>query len=90
MKHAIESTDGGLRIHAEVPPARQQALLDEFAKCAAGTCSCPSPQYAKVEALAVTSQADGVTVDLRVKAGEVIDVADVERCLDHTGAVIGA
>ncbi|HMX11220.1 MAG TPA: hypothetical protein PKE61_09970 [Burkholderiaceae bacterium] len=89
MKHRIESTDGGLCIHADVPPERQQALLDEFAHCAAGTCSCPSPQYAKVEALAVTPGADGVTVELQVKPGEVIDMADIERCLEHTGRLIG-
>jgi hypothetical protein len=38
----------------------------------------------------VSSQEGAVTVDLRVKTGEVVDVADIEACLNHTGRPIGA
>lgn len=89
MKHRIDVAPDRVTIRAEVAPERQQALLDEFARCAAGTCCCPSPQYEKVAALVVTPRADGVTVELQVKPGEVIDVADIERCLDHTAGVVG-
>lgn len=84
MKHTLEATAQGLRINAQVPPEQQQSLLDEFAKCAAGTCSCPSPQYEKLAAIDVNSGPEGVTVDLQVKPGEMIDPADIEQCLEHT------
>ena len=44
MKHTVETTSEGLRINASVGPEKQKELLEEFAKCAAGTCSCPTPQ----------------------------------------------
>ena len=90
MKHTIETTSEGLRISASVSPEKQSALLQEFAKCAAGTCSCPTPQYDKVESIDVKAQPTGVSVGLRAKPGEVIDLADIELCLEHTAKRIGA
>jgi hypothetical protein len=89
VKHTIETTREGLRITASPGPEKQQALVEELAKCAAGTCSCPTPQYSKVQSIDVSAQATGVTVDLKVKPGEDIDVADIETCLEHTAKVIG-
>jgi hypothetical protein len=90
MKHTVEQTSEGLRINASVPQEHQKELLEEFSKCAAGTCSCPSPQYEKLESIRVGAQPDGVTVDLKVKPGEVIDAADIEKCLAHTAKQVGA
>lgn len=90
MKHTIEHTAAGLRITARVDDAQQAPLLAELNKCAAGTCSCPSPQYAKLQGMAVQAEAGQVTVDLTVKPGEVIDSADIARCLDHTARQVGA
>ena len=84
MKSAIEQTQDGLRITAEIPPDQRQAMLTEFEKCAAGTCSCPTPQYQKMASINVTSDENGVTVDLKVKPGEELDVSDIQKCLDHT------
>lgn len=89
MKHTIEQTVEGLRISAEAPKAQQQGLLAELAKCAAGTCSCPTPQYEKLSAIDVKAEADRVTVDLKVKPGEQIDAADIEKCLTHTAQQAG-
>lgn len=89
MQHAVEPTAAGARIRAEAGPGTQKALLDEFAKCAAGTCSCPSTQYEKVESMTVHATDAGVTVDLTVKPGQALDLADIERCLEHTAKVIG-
>jgi hypothetical protein len=90
MKHTIEQTDQGLRIRAAIGQEKQKALLDEFGKCAAGICACPTPQYQKLESMQVSSQEGVITVDLRAKIGEVVDVADIEMCLDHTAKQIGA
>lgn len=89
MKHTIEQTVEGLRISAEAPKAQQQGLLAELAKCAAGICSCPTPQYVKLSAIDVKAEADRVTVDLKVKPGEQIDTADIEKCLAHTAQQAG-
>ena len=90
MKHMIEQTAEGLSITAAAPPEKQKALLDELAKCAAGTCSCPTPQYEKLQSIEISAQGSGVTVKLTVKPCEAIDTDDIERCLDHTARQIGA
>lgn len=89
MKHKVEQTNYGMRISVVAGSERQKALLEEFAKCAAGTCTCPTPQYAKVECMEVATQESGVIVNLKIKPGQSIDVADIERCLDHTAQIIG-
>ena len=88
MKHKVEQTNYGMRISVVAGSERQKALLEEFAKCAAGTCTCPT-QYAKVECMEVATQESGVIVNLKIKPGQSIDVADIERCLDHTAQIIG-
>jgi len=89
MKHSIEQTADGLRINAEAPKNKQKGLLDELAKCAAGTCSCPTPQYEKLSSIDVSADSSGVTVNLKVKPGERIDAADIAKCLDHTAQQAG-
>lgn len=90
MKHTVERTDSGLRITAAVATDRQAALLEEMNKCAAGTCSCPTPQYGKVQAIEVQAQPGMVSVELTARTGEVIDAGDIERCLEHTARQVGA
>ena len=84
MKYSVDQTSDGLRVNAAVPAEQQAKLLEEFGKCAAGTCSCPSAQYDKLASIDVKQTADGVSVDLKAKAGEVIDGEDIKRCLDFT------
>ncbi len=90
MKSTIETTQDGLRIEASVPQEKQAALMEELGKCAGGTCSCPTPQYDKLSAIDVKSTESGVTVDLKVKPGEQVDVRDIEKCLEHTANQVGA
>lgn len=90
MKSTIEHTNEGLRIQAAVQPDKEGALLEELGKCAGGHCSCPSAQYDKLSAVDVKASAEGVTVDLKVKPGEQVDVADIQNCLDHTAKQVGA
>ena len=90
MKTSVSQTDNGVQIRATVAPDKQQALLEEFAKCASGTCSCASTQYDRVELVDVAVQASDVTVNLKVKEGQTMDAAEIERCLDHTASLIGA
>lgn len=90
MKHTLEKTESGLRITATVATDKQSELLEQFNKCASGTCSCPTPQYGKLQAINVQAQPCVVSVELTAKAGEVIDARDIECCLEHTARQVGA
>lgn len=85
MKYSVQSVEEGVRVSVVAPQEQQAKLLEEFGKCAAGTCSCPSTQYAKLEGVDVKQTADGVQVDLKARSGEVIDTDDIRLCLDFTG-----
>jgi len=65
MTYQIDPTANGLHINVSTPADKQQALMEEFGKCAYGNCSCPSPQYEKLEAIDVHAGADGVQVGFR-------------------------
>lgn len=84
MDYTITEKTGGLHIDASVPPEAQHKLMEELAKCAAGTCTCPSTQYDKLQNIQVEPDQNGVAIDLTAKPGETIDRADIERCLAHT------
>lgn len=90
MKSSIEQTAEGLRIRAAVPQDKQDALMQELGRCAGGSCSCPTPQYEKLSAIELKATPEGITVDLKVKAGEEVDVEDIQQCLDHTAKQVGA
>ena len=89
MKYSMTETSHGLSVNATVGKEQQVQLLSEFGKCAAGTCTCPSTQYDKLEAINVQQTDEGVKVDLTAKAGEKIDLSDISRCLDHTAQLLG-
>lgn len=88
MDYKITEQQDGLHIDADVPPEAQQKLMVELAKCASGTCSCPSTQYDKMEKIDVVPGKGGVSIDLKAKSGETIDRADIERCLEHTAKLV--
>lgn len=88
MEHTVEPTATGLHIQARVDASKQDSLLSELQKCASGNCACPSPQYEKLESINIQAGPEGIALDLKVKPGEVVDVADIEKCLAHTGRLI--
>lgn len=88
MKFSVSPTTTGLKVDAEVTPEHQSRLLEEFGKCAAGTCSCPSTQYGKLSNINVTQTNNGVSVELTAKMGETIDQNDIHRCLEHTASIV--
>ena len=84
MRYSIASDGSNVKIVVEDVGAKQAELMRELQECAMGRCSCPTPQYAKVESMQVASGADNVTVTLKAKAGEEIDQGDISKCLEHT------
>ena len=47
MKYEVHKTKEGVTIQAEAVGEQQRMLLEEFGKCANGTCSCQSTEYKK-------------------------------------------
>lgn len=88
MDYKIDEKVDGLHIDASVAPKTQQKLMEEMARCAAGTCSCPSTQYEKLEKIEVVPGQNGGSINLKAKSGEIIDRADIEKCLEHTAKIV--
>lgn len=89
MEFDIKSTDQGLQVKAKVSPEQAQKLMEEFAKCANGTCSCQTTEYEKLDSMQVSQTDSGLTMDLKAKAGQAFDPSCVSQCLDHTAAQVG-
>ena len=88
MEFDIKSTDQGLQVNAKVNPEQAQKLMEEFAKCADGTCSCQTTEYDKLDSMKVSQTESGLTMDLKAKAGKTLDPSCVSECLDHTAAQV--
>ncbi len=84
MKYSIESKGSDVKITVEQVGNKQSGLMAEFKECAEGRCSCPTPQYAKVEAIEIKPGRDRVDIALKAKPGQEIDQADINKCLEHT------
>ena len=84
MKYSIKEKGSGLDITVEGIGDKQPKLMAELNECAEGRCSCPTPQYSKVEAIQIKPGNDKVDITLKAKPGEKIDPADISKCLDAT------
>jgi hypothetical protein len=84
MKYSVEGDGSNVNITVDAPGAQQHALMEELNECAEGRCSCPTPQYAKVQSMQITPRGSGVTITLKAKTGETVDHGDIKKCLDHT------
>jgi len=84
MKYSIESQGDDVTITIEQVGDKQVELMAEFNECAEGRCTCPSPQYAKVEAIRIKPTTGKIDISLTAKPGEKIDHADIAKCLEHT------
>lgn len=89
MEFDIKLIDQGLQVKAKVSPEQAQKLMEEFAKCANGTCSCQTTEYEKLDSMQVSQTDSGLTLDLKAKVGQTFDPSCVSQCLDHTAAQVG-
>ncbi len=71
MKYSVQGDGSNLKITVKEVGDKQADLMKELNECVGGRCSCPTPQYAKVQ--------DTLTA----KPGEAIDQADIDKCLEH-------
>lgn len=86
MKVSVQGDATSLQISMAEVGDQQAALLQSLQACAEGRCSCPTPEYAKLQSIDVQPGADGIEVTLVAKPGEQIDRTAIDQCLDHTAA----
>ena len=79
---SITPGTGGVEIQLIGVGADKAALLETFSACADGSCACSTDEYEKVESMAVRSDGDAITIEVRTKAGETIDPSCISDCMD--------
>ncbi len=84
MKTTIVSHKDGVEVRLGDIGSDTDELLAAFKQCQKGTCSCPTHEYDKVESLSVEQSTDGISLSVKAKAGQRIDIAEIEKCLEHT------
>ena len=89
MESRIKEVPEGLLVEISGPADRREVLLETFAACREGRCSCPTDEYGKLESLEVEEGDGGLRVRLRAKAGETFQVSEIERCLEYNGVEKG-
>lgn len=90
MKYSIKEEGSDLKIAVEQIGGKQSQVLQELKECAEGRCSCPTPQYDKLEAIEINAGNDKIDIGLKAKAGQKIDESDINKCLEHTAKKVGA
>ena len=58
-------------------------LLESFEGCASGECACSPTEFQKVESMKIGSDEDSISIEVKSKAGEVIDPACVTECISE-------
>jgi len=84
MKTKITDKKDGVEIQVGEIGEGSDELLAAFKECQEGKCSCPSQEYEKVKSLSVEQSKEGITLSVKAKAGQQIDIAEIEKCLEHT------
>ena len=84
MKTKIVSKKDSVEIQVSEVGSHTDELLAAFRECQEGKCSCPSQEYEKVEYLSVEQSKEGISISVKAKAEQQIDIADIEKCLEHT------
>lgn len=84
MKTKIISREDGVEIQVAEVASQAEELLAAFKECQAGCCSCPTQEYDKVESLNIEQSQAGITLSVKAKKGQNIDVGEIEKCLAHT------
>lgn len=84
VKTKVVSQEGGVQIQVTDSGEHADQLMVAFRECQEGRCSCPTQEYEKVESLSVEQSDEGITLSVKSKKGQQIDIGEVEKCLEHT------
>lgn len=88
--YTIRQDGDAVAIDLEGVGSHQAELLEAFGECQEGRCSCPTDEYAKLEAMSVEPSESGIAIRLEPKAGEILDKSELAACLDYTVRRAGA
>ena len=83
MKTKIVSEIDGVQIQVTDSGEHTDHLMEAFRECQEGRCSCPTQEYEKVESLRVEQSEEGITLSVKSKKGEQVDIGEIEKCLEH-------
>ena len=84
MQAHITKNQNGLDIDIKELGGKKEQLLEAFQECSEGTCTCPTDEYKKLQALHVIDNGDTIQLSLEAKEGEHIDTSEIEKCLAYT------
>ena len=84
MKTKIVKQESVLQIQVTDSGEHTNHLMAALQECQEGRCSCPTQEYEKVESLRVEQSEEGITLSVKSKKGQQIDVGEIEKCLEHT------
>ncbi|MET0047531.1 MAG: hypothetical protein ABW066_07100 [Sedimenticola sp.] len=84
MKTKIVSQKGGVKVKVSEIASNTDELMSALQECQEGKCSCPTNEYEKVESLSIEQSKKGISLSVKAKDGEEIDIAEIEKCLEHT------
>ncbi len=84
MEAKIKTTEKGIEIDVTDLKGKQDQLLEAFQECSEGHCTCPTEEYKKVAAMEVTGGDDEIQLSITAKDDQVIDTAEIEKCLEYT------
>ena len=80
----VEEAESAVSIEVTEVAGMRDELLDAFAACQAGQCSCPTDEYEKLDYMDIETGEDEIRLRLAPRAGEKFDVAEIGACLDYT------
>ena len=83
-KYTINADDASVEIELTGVAGRQAELLEAFAECQEGRCSCPTDEYLKVATMEVQPTGDRIAIRLEAKPGTSLDTTEIAACLDYT------
>lgn len=84
MKYQIAEKPGGIEIEVSGVEGKEKNYLEAFRECQDGRCTCPTQEYAKLDALEVGQTAGTINLRLKAKKGAEFDQIEIQRCLEHT------
>ena len=79
-----EDAESAVLIEVSEVAGKQEELLNAFASCQAGQCSCPTREYEKLDSMAIATDGDQVRLRLEPRDGERFDLSEIAACLDYT------
>lgn len=89
MKTKIVNNSDGVDIQVSEADSHADEILAAFKACQEGTCSCPTHEYEKVESFNVEQSSAGISLTVKAKAGQRIDIGEIKMCLEHVKHRIG-